>query len=387
MSTADAPITKRRPKKRGRIIAAIVAVAVLAALGAGFALSQSSGKVTIATATATTQELSVTVSAPGTMQAATSTSVYSPLAGKLASVKVKDGQTVKKGDVLATLDADSLTNEVAQARAAVAAAQAQASAANAQLATAKAMPTDTKKLKDARNAAINAAYAAQEAATAAKSAANAALNLALDNANSRTITAPASGTVSFPTMAITSLDGSGPTAAPGATVSTTSPVFTIVDLDKVVFAAQVDEADIAGVTKGAKASVILDAFPNDPFEGKVSQIATASMTTKTGGTAYIVKVPLSPGKVTLRLGMSGNATIATESVADALVVPTQAVQTDGSLRFVYVVNGGTVVRTPVQVGAATDSLTQITDGLSAGAVVATSQFGSLKDGASVNVSR
>lgn len=385
MSIADAQPTKRRPKRKGRLIAAGVAVAAVAALGAGYAVSQAAGKTSVTTATAATQDLTVTVTAPGTTQAATSTPVYSPVTGTLASVKVKDGQKVNQGDVLATLRVGDLQSAVAQAKSAVAAAQAQASSANAQLAAARAMPTSTSKLKSARNAAISAAQAAQEAATSARSAADAQLRIAERNAASREITAPVSGTVSLPVIAITSLDGAGPTAAPGATVGTGSPVFTIVNLDRLVFAAQVDEADIAGVASGSKASVTLDAFPGAPFEGKVGQIATAAMTTKTGGTAYVVKVPLKPGEKTLRLGMSGNAVIETQDIVGALVVPTQAVQTDGTTRFVYTVAGGRVTKTPVQVGAATDTLTQVTSGLTAGAVVATSQFGSLKDGASVNV--
>lgn len=386
MTTSDAPTTKRSGRK-GKFIAGGIAAAVVLALVAGFVISQQAGKATITTAAAATQDLTVTVSAPGTMQAATQTAVYSPVAGTLASVKVTEGQSVKKGDVLATLDAGSLDSALAQAKSAVAAAQAQAAGADAQLAAARAMPTSTSKLRAARNAAIDAAQAAQQAAKSAKSAANSALRVAQGNADSRSIKAPAAGTVTFPVLAITSLDGTGPKAAAGASISTASPVFTIVDLAKVVFAAQVDEADIAGVTTKAKVSVTLDAYPSRPFDGTVSQIATSSMTTKTGGTAYVVKVPLTPGDAVLRLGMSGNATIETQAIAGALVVPTQAVQADGDTRFVYVVSGDKVAKTPVKIGAATDTLTQITAGLTAGQEVATSQFGSLKDGASVNVSR
>lgn len=386
MSTSDAPTTKRRPIRRGRIIAGAIAVVLLIALGIGFAVNQAAGTPTISTSAAVTQELSVTISAPGTMEAEKTTSVYSPVSGTLAEVRVTDGQQVKKGDVLATLDADSLDNALAQAQAAVASADAQASSADAQLAAARAMPDSTSKLRSARNAAITAAEAAQSAAASAQKAAATALKVAKGNADSRSIKAPIAGTVTFPVLAITSMDGTGPTAAVGAAVSSSSPVFTIVDLTKVVFAAQVDEADIAGVTKESTASVSLDAFPGRPFEGTVSSIATAAMTTKTGGTAYRVTIPLDPGKDTLRLGMSGNATIATATVADALVVPTQAVQADGDVRYVFVVTEGAVTRTDVEIGAATDTLTQITSGLDEGDQVATSDLGALTDGMTVHVS-
>ena len=147
----------------------------------------------------------------------------------------------------------------------------------------------------------------------------------------------------------------------------------------------VDEADVAGVLAGATASVTLDAYAGRTFAGTVAEIGTSAVTTKTGGVAYLVKVPLTPGDAVLRLGMSGDVALATQNVAGALVVPAQAVQSDGAKHYVFKVAAGKVARVEVAVGAATDTLTQITSGLAAGDVVATSQLGSLKDGASVNV--
>lgn len=385
--------------KKGRIIAGVAALAVLAALGGGYAYSQQAGKPTISTARAVVQDLSVSISAPGSVDATSRTSVFSPIAGTLEAVRVSDGQTVKAGDVLATLDGASSRTAVAQARAQVAQADAQARAASAQLATARAqraaaraMPTATDEQKSARNAALSAADAAEQSARAAQSAASAAQSSAAvvrtnaeNNAGKLAITAPTGGVVSFPVLTLTSLDGSGTRAAAGAAVTTATPVFSIVDLSRVDFAAQVDEADIAGVKVGQQSSVSLDSFPGDPFPGAVSEISTSSITTKTGGTAFVVKVPLAPGDRSVRLGMSGNVSIATQTVNGALVVPIQAVQTGGTTKYVYRVANGKVSRTTVTVGSATDTLTQVTSGLAAGDLVATSQLGSLKDGASVNV--
>lgn len=347
----------RRPITKGRLIAAIVAVGVVAALIGGWAISQSASKVSVATATVKASDLNVTVSAPGTVDAASRVGVYAPVAGTLATVNVLEGQSVKAGDVLATLDDAALNVSVAQADAA--------------LASARAMPHDTDRQAAARNAAIDAA--------------SAALELAQGNVKRATMTAPVAGTVTFPVLAITSLDGSGPKAAAGASVGTASPVFTIVDLAKVVFAAQVDEADVAGVKAGATASVTLDAYPGRPFTGTVGEIAVASMATKTGGTAFVVKVPLTSGDAALRLGMSGDAAISTQAISGALVVPAQAVVSDGAKKYVYKVTGGKVARAEVTVGASTDTQTQVLSGLVAGDVVATTNLTSLKDGASVNV--
>ena len=143
------------------------------------------------------------------------------------------------------------------------------------------------------------------------------------------------GTVTFPVLAITSMDGTGPRAAPGASVSPAVPLFTITDLTQVVFAAQVDEADIGGVAPGQDARVTLDSYPGTDFTGKVSQVATSSVTTKTGGVAYVVKVPLTAGDGRLRLGMSGDAALATATVPQALVVPASCGVHSVDLSLVY----------------------------------------------------
>lgn len=372
-------------KHKGRIIAAIVVLAAVGALIAGLVVSQQGARPTITTARAGVQNLSVTISAPGTVAAAARIPVYPPAAGVLATVKVADGQLVAQGDVLATLDATALQAAVDRAKAQVAAADAQSAAASAQLAAAKAMPRDTDAQARARDAAIDAANAAQDAAGAAQSAAAATRRAAEADAEKTAITAPAAGTVTLPVLAITSLDGTGPTAAPGASVSPAAPVFTIVDLTALVFAAQVDETEIAPVAAGQQARITLDAHPGRTFEGRVAEIATASVTTKTGGVAFAVKVPLTAEDAALRLGMSGDAEIATADVPAALVVPAQAVLTDAGRRYVFRVSGDRVQRVEVTVGATTDTLAQITAGLADGDVVATSQLTALADGATVHV--
>jgi len=393
---AAAPAAKRR---RGRLVAGIAVAAVLVALGAGYLISRQAGVPTIQTATVAASDLEVTVSAPGSVAAGTVTPVYAPAPGRLSAVKVADGQAVKAGDVLATLDDAALKQAVAQAQAQVAQADAQAesaraagAAADAQRAAAKAMPDDTDAQAAARRAAIAAADAAAgsakaalDAAGATRSSAASALAAAQADAKKATITAPVAGTVRLPVLAITSLDGTGPTAAAGASVTTAAPLFTITDPSKVVFEAQVDEADVAGVKAGQQASVTLDAYPGRTFAGSVAEVAASSIATKTGGVAYLVKVPLTPGDATLRLGMSGDAALATASVPQALVVPVQAVFADAGKRYVYKVADGKVAKTEVAVGASTDTQAQIVSGLAAGDVVATTQLTALTDGVGVHV--
>lgn len=340
-----------------RIITAVVVLAVLGALVAGWALSQRGARPTVQTATATTGTLAVTVQASGKLVAPTATSVSAPTNGTLASVAVTDGQQVTAGQLLATMDAAPLDLAVTQAQ--------------AQAAQARAMPTGTTRLNNARNAAIRAA--------------DAALQSARNDRAKVEITAPAAGTVQFTSIALT------PGTAPlfethaGASVTSGVPLFTIVDLAQLRFEAQVDEADIAGVKPDQPATVTLDAFGGKSFAGKVASIRTASVTTSTGGVAFPTQVTLDAAGARLFVGMSGDAAIELDAVADALVVPSQAVVAEGGRRYVWKVTNGVATKTEVAVGAATDTQVQVTSGLASGDVVATGNLTGLTDGAAVHV--
>lgn len=343
--------------KKGRIIAAVVVLAVVAALVAGYLVSRNNARTTVTTARASTQTLSVVVNAPGTLEPSDSSAVFAPAAGTLASVRVHDGDRVTKGETLATMDDAPLRLAVTQAE--------------AQLAAARAMPTGTDRLNNARSSAIDAARAA--------------LRAARDTADKATLTAPGDGIVTFATLASTKPDGSGPTAAAGAMVTPGMPLFTITDESTLRFTVQVDEADIAGVKTRQSVRISLDAFPGRTFDGTVTQLRQHGVTTSTGGTAFPVLVRVNADGARLFSGMTGDADIATSTIEDALTVPVSAVLTEGTQRFVYRVDGDTVHKIQVAVGASTDTLAQITSGLAAGDTVATSQVTALSDGAKVRV--
>lgn len=146
-----------------------------------------------------------------------------------------------------------------------------------------------------------------------------------------------------------------------------------------------DESDIAGVERGLSASVTLDAHPTTPLPGEVTAVQPQAVQTSTGGTAFGVTIRLDAGDARLLSGMTGDATISVDQVEDALVVPAQAVLTEDGRTWVFAVADGRATRTPVTVGASSDTQVQVTDGLAEGALVATSQLSALTDGAKVDV--
>ena len=344
---------------RRRLITLGIVLALVVALAAGWWVSTRIARPSVAVVKAVTQTLDVAVTAAGTLTPAASASVTAPTQGTLGTVVVSDGQQVEAGQLLATMDAAPLDAAVAQDQ--------------AQLAGARAMPTSTTRLRQARDTAIHAAQLA--------------LDIAKANRDRADIKAPAAGIVQFASLSLA--PGLPPlyTTASGSLVTAGLTLFTVVTPDSLRFDAAVDEADIAGVQVGQQATVTLDAFPGRPFTGTVEAIHPAATATSTGGVAFTTTIRLDAGDARLLAGMTGDTTIGTSSVPDALVVPVQAVSVGGGDRTVWRIADGVAHRVTVEIGPSTDTLTQVVAGLSAGDEVAMTNLTALTEGAGVDVQR
>lgn len=424
---------------RGRIIAAVVVLAIIGAVVAGVLYSNAAGAPSVTTAKAKTQTLGVLVTASGKMEAASRYDVYPPTAGTLDSVEVTDGAHVDAGDTLAQMDTEPLELQVRQAASAVEQAEAQLEsidrgvpvgidkkAACAAVSAAKAAydaalsayrafqsaysaaPPLVKPSMVATLTALNVqqknAYAsylaaksnqhkvatggqvveARDAAEEAESAAEYSLKVAKDTLDKATLTAPAAGTVVFNAVGTPGTDNGLPKAAAGAAVTPASSLFTIVQLGSLNFNAQVDEADVDKVRPGMKSQVSLDAFPSTNFEGTVTTVRTTAIQTTTGGIAFPVLISVQPAGKNLLIGMSGSTNIEVNAVEGALTVPIQSVLDANGAKYVFVVqSGGTVKKTKVQLGALTDTQAQVLSGLGVGDTVVTSNLSGLTDGETV----
>lgn len=235
---------------------------------------------------------------------------------------------------------------------------------------------------------------ARASAASGVEAARQALEYAVNVLERATLRAPISGKVVF-NGAVTGLSGGafgGVQAAStagkpvvGGAVSPASAPFTVVAFDDLAFEAQVDEADVANVRPGMKATVSLDSLPGRSFSTTVERIGTASVVTPTGGTAFPVTLRLPDANGTVLLGMNGTAEIVVESLADVLSVPVEAVLDDDGVSYVYVVRDGRAVRVDVETGRLTETRAEIVRGLKEGDEVIVTGLSSLKDGAPVKV--
>ncbi len=110
---------------------------------------------------------------------------------------------------------------------------------------------------------------------------------------------------------------------PGQTFTSSDAV--LVMSDRLTIKAQVDETDIGQIKLGQQAKIVLDAYPNQPFVGKVDQIAYDSKTVN-NVTTYVVDVL--PEKIPdfMRSGMTANVSFVTASRRDVVLVPTEAIR-------------------------------------------------------------
>lgn len=397
------------------------------------------GQSGVKTAKVTVEPLSVTVSASGKITADKKSDIFPPTQGTLATVNVKDGQIVKAGQLIATEDQDPLLVQAAQAQAGIAAGEAQKaqaydqmpthadiSAANANVCATqfqynlandayqsiydvyKSAPEPVQRSMEAT---LNAAklqklqtYSAYQGAVAQRVKLNktnglskqaqageaavdqgvAALRLADKQIDASEMVAPIDGYVVFNAIGVTAADGQTPKAGVGSAVSPAGAPFTVYQLDSTFFSAEVDETDIAKVKNGLKAKISLDAFPGETFEAKVNRISPLAVLTTSGGTAFPVYVPIDSVGKAIRIGMQGNADIAISEIADALVIPIEALFDEGGKSYVYVVGSDNKLKkTQVTVGTLTDTQAQIKSGVKEGETVALSGTVKLTDGMTI----
>ena len=163
---------------------------------------------------------------------------------------------------------------------------------------------------------------------------------------------------------------------PGQTFTTTEAIFVI--SDRLTVQAQVDETDISQIKLQSGASIALDAYPDQPMQAVVDQIAFDAKTVN-NVTTYVVNV--APEKVPdfMRSGMTANVTFRIRSKKDILLVPNEAIKVrDGRTTINLKGNNGEPLSHDIQTGISDGKLTEVLDGLAEGdsVLIAKVQLGS-----------
>lgn len=157
---------------------------------------------------------------------------------------------------------------------------------------------------------------------------------------------------------------SAPTSVAGVTLGATD-AFVVVNPNSLVFRSEVDEADIARIKLGQKLTLSLDAYPDKTLEAYVTKIGLVAIQT-TSGTAFVVeaKLPIENGLELYRLGMNGDAQIELLTKNNVLSVPLSATKERESKFYVDVRTGkDTYAEREIQIGLETEDYVEVTNGL------------------------
>ncbi len=343
-------------------------------------------------------DITVIVTATGTLQPTNTVSVGSELSGIIKSVEVNYNDRVKVGQVLARLDTSKLEAQITQSSSALEAAKAKVLQAQATVSETRAKLSQFQKVRelsngkvpsqsemDAAEAAFNRAKADEASAKAAVSQAQATLQANETDLYKSVIRSPINGIVLTRSI------------EPGQTVAASfqSPVlFTLAeDLRQMELHVNVDEADIGKIREGQKATFTVSGYPNRTFEARITQAHYASTTTS-GVVTYETVLKVNNPDLSLRPGMTATADIMVKKVENAILVPSAALRfsppiqqeekaspglvgsllprppsgtqqpmaTNGKEQKVWVLKNGRLLPVPVTTGATSGRMAEILEG-------------------------
>ncbi|HTR81854.1 MAG TPA: efflux RND transporter periplasmic adaptor subunit [Bacteroidota bacterium] len=358
------------------------------------------------------------VTASGKIQPETAVKINAEVSGEIIELPVKEGQRVRKGDLLVRIKPDQYQAGVDGAAAALVSAKAALSLNQANLDKSeseykRAQGLFEKKLMSDQDfvgskTAFKVAQAQYESAVSGVTQAQASLNQAKESLAKTSIYAPMDGTVS---QLISELGE----RVSGSSFTEGTEIMTVSDLSRMEARVDVGEDDVVLVAIGDTANIQVDAYPDRKLKGIVYEIANTATTTGAGTqdevTNFQVKIRVLDKDIELRPGMSMSADIQTETRNNVLAVPIQSVTTrtpkmaEGKqdsagkgnaamamqkpVEVVFVVKDGKAKQVPVKRGISDESTVEIISGLTETDQVVSGSYKAinrdLEDGSTVKV--
>ena len=328
---------------------------------------------TYKTAEAVVQDITTSVTATGTIEPVTSVTVGTQVSGIVSKLYVDYNSIVKAGDVIAELDRTNLMSELSSAKASL-------NSAQSELDYQKANHERYKTLHEKGLISANeyeqvrlSFIKAQQTLTNHKEN----VKKAQTNLGYATITSPIDGVV------LSKAVEEGQTVASSFNTPT---LFTIAkDLTDMRVIANVDEADIGEVKEGQRVTFTVDAFPEDTFQGFVSQVRQEAAA-ESNVVTYEVVISAPNEDLKLKPGLTANVNIFTLEMKDILTIPNKAlrftpneamlsegetIQNAEGKTKVWVKEGSVLKAMPVKTGLTNGTLTQVLEGLAPGTEIIT----------------
>lgn len=288
-----------------------IIISLLAALA--FTSCSKESKVDYSTAAVTRQDISITITATGTIEPVTKVEVGTQVSGIIDKIYVDYNSEVKRGQVIAELDKTNLLSELASAKSNLSNAQSNLSYQKSNF---DRYQTLYKKglvsANDFENARLTYEQAVQQVSVQKQTVQKAQTNLGY-----ATITSPIDGVV------LSKEVEEGQTVA--AAMSTPTLFYIAQDLTNMRVIANIDEADIGGVVEGQRVTFTVDAYPDDVFDGRVTQVRQNAKT-ESNVVTYEVVISAPNNDLKLKPGLTANVTIYTLEKNNVLAVPNKALR-------------------------------------------------------------
>ena len=358
--------------KKGWITIAVVAVIIIVGI-VKCSGGKKEEKISFDTAKVMKTNIQTSITATGTIEPVTSVTVGTQVSGIVSHLYVDYNSVVKKGQVIAELDRTNLISELNTAKANLSSAQ---SSLNYQLSNYNRYKELHEKglvsADEFESARLQYLQAKEQVNTSKESVQKAQTNLGY-----ATITSPIDGVILSKSVE------EGQTVA--ASFNTPELFVIAQDLTNMRVIADIDEADIGGVKEGQRVSFTVDAFPDDHFEGQVTQVRQQA-TTESNVVTYEVVISAPNKDLKLKPGLTANVTIFTLEKNDVLAAPAKALRFQPNEAFlqkgetiddcegdhkVWTKEGTVFKAHKVEIGTTNGIMTEIVSGIKEGTEVLT----------------
>lgn len=323
---------------------------------------------TVSVAKVTRRDITPVLSFSANLEPVWTADVSSKVDGRINTLTVDEGDVIKAGSVIASLDTGELAAQVNQAQGNLMAAQSnleqaqldyQRMASLADQGAISAQALDTARTK--RDLAVGQVKAAQ-----------ANVDLLAEHLNQANVTAPRDGVVTKRYVQA------------GAYTKTGAPIITLADVNSLLAKATVGEAQIAELSVGQTVKVSIDALGGQEFSGVITRISpVAALPART----FTAEVSIPNANGILKAGMFAKASIPGHPHKGVLAVPQNSLVMREDQQTVFVLAGdNTVQQRVIKVGYIGDGWAEVLEGLNEGDQIVVAGQNKIKDGATVEVS-
>ncbi len=392
-----------------KIIIAIAVVALFASAVAFNAKARNQKATEVRMEAVGRRNLVSTVTASGKIVPKRKVDVSADITGRIIAIPVKEGDVVRKGDLLLRIDASQYEASVARAQAAQSGSAAQALQAKANRDQARRALDRAMELRRTNEQLISVEQleqaqtgfdVAQALAVSSEhqvEQSRAMLKESEDQLAKTVIRSPMDGQITRVAVEV------GEVAVPGTFSRETGLLMTVSDLSVILTKVRVDETDVVRLHMGDSTTINIDAFPDTSFTGRVTKVAQSAVlaqaNAQTGDRAvdYDVEITLDNPPKNVRPDLSATAKMITETRKDVLSIPIIALtirenkpistetaprDTSGTKKEtegVFLVHEGTVQFRPVKVGIAGEEYFEVLEGLRQGDSIAAGPYQAIRD--------